>query len=81
MEWVFDIRDEDVYWSTADIGWITGHSYVVYGPLSAGATVFMYEGSPDFPAQDRWWDIIEQLQGDDPLHGPHGHPHVHQVGR
>lgn len=62
MEWVFDIRDEDVYWSTADIGWITGHSYVVYGPLSAGATVLMYEGSPDFPAQDRWWDIIERYK-------------------
>ena len=62
MEWVFDIRDEDVYWSTADIGWITGHTYVVYGPLSAGATVFMYEGSPDFPSQDRWWDIIERYK-------------------
>ncbi len=45
MEWVFDIRDEDVYWSTADIGWITGHSYVVYGPLAAGATTLIYEGA------------------------------------
>jgi acetyl-CoA synthetase len=59
-EWVFDIRDEDVYWCTADIGWVTGHSYVVYGPLSAGATVVMYEGSPDTPDKDRWWDIIER---------------------
>jgi len=62
MEWVFDIRDEDVYWSTADIGWITGHSYVVYGPLSAGATVLMYEGSPDSPDKDRWWDMIERYR-------------------
>jgi acetyl-CoA synthetase len=60
MEWVFDVRDEDVYWSTADIGWITGHSYVVYGPLAAGVTSVMYEGSPDTPDKDRWWDIIER---------------------
>ena len=59
-EWVFDIQDDDVYWCTADIGWITGHSYVVYGPLSAGATVMMYEGAPDWPDKDRWWDIIER---------------------
>ncbi|MFZ5828678.1 MAG: acetate--CoA ligase [Planctomycetota bacterium] len=62
MEWVFDVRDEDVYWSTADIGWITGHSYVVYGPLAAGTTVFMYEGSPDWPTQDRWWEMIERYR-------------------
>ena len=49
MQWVFDIRDEDIFWCTADIGWITGHSYVVYGPLAAGATVFMYEGAPTGP--------------------------------
>ena len=59
-EWVFDIRDEDVYWCTADLGWITGHTYVVYGPLSAGATVFMYEGAPGFPREDRWWELIEK---------------------
>ena len=59
-EWVFDIRDQDVYWCTADIGWITGHSYVVYGPLSAGATVFMYEGAPDWPNYSRWWQMIER---------------------
>ena len=58
MDWVFDIRDEDVYWCTADIGWITGHTYIVYGPLTAGATVFMYEGSPDTPHQGRWWEMI-----------------------
>lgn len=57
---VFDIKDTDVYFCTADIGWVTGHSYVVYGPLSAGATVVMYEGSPDFPARDRFWDLVEK---------------------
>jgi acetyl-CoA synthetase len=62
MEWVFDIRDEDVYWCTADIGWITGHTYVVYGPLTAGATVFMYEGAPDTPHQGRWWEMIEKYK-------------------
>ena len=62
MEWVFDVRDEDVYWSTADIGWITGHSYVVYGPLSAGATTLMYEGAPDAPDKDRWWEMIERYR-------------------
>ena len=57
---VFDWKDEDLYWCTADVGWITGHSYVVYGPLSAGATVFLYEGAPAFPEKDRFWDIIER---------------------
>ncbi|CEP69258.1 Acetate-CoA ligase [Moorella glycerini] len=58
--YVFDLKDEDVYWCTADIGWITGHSYVVYGPLANGATVLMYEGSPDYPQPDRYWQIIEK---------------------
>ena len=58
--WVFDLRDEDVYWCTADIGWVTGHSYVVYGPLQNGATVLMYEGAPDWPQKDRFWDLIER---------------------
>ncbi len=58
MKWVFDLKEDDVYWCTADIGWVTGHSYVVYGPLAAGATVMLYEGAPDFPKQDRFWDII-----------------------
>ena len=57
--WVFDIADDDVYWCTADIGWITGHSYVVYGPLANGATVLMYEGAPDYPDRDRWWALVE----------------------
>ena len=57
--WVFDIKDTDVYWSTADIGWITGHSYIAYGPLCLGATSIMYEGSPDYPDFGRWFKIIE----------------------
>ena len=59
-KYVFDLRDDDIYWCTADVGWITGHTYVVYGPLANGATVFLYEGAPDTPAQDRWWDLIER---------------------
>lgn len=58
-KWVFDIKPEDVYWCTADIGWVTGHSYIVYGPLANGATIVMYEGSPDWPERDRWWQIVE----------------------
>ena len=57
-KWVFDIKDEDLYWCTADIGWVTGHSYVVYGPLSNGATALMYEGAPNFPEPDRFWIMI-----------------------
>jgi acetyl-CoA synthetase len=59
-KWVFDLRDEDVFWCTADIGWVTGHSYVVYGPLANGATVLMYEGAPDWPQRDRFWELIER---------------------
>ena len=61
-KWVFDVKDEDVYWCTADIGWVTGHSYVVYGPLSNGATVLMYEGAPNHPEPDRFWSIIERYR-------------------
>ncbi|PYQ31999.1 MAG: acetate--CoA ligase [Acidobacteria bacterium] len=59
-KWVFDLKENDIYWCTADIGWVTGHSYVVYGPLACGATVMIYEGAPDFPKKDRFWDIIER---------------------
>jgi acetyl-CoA synthetase len=62
MKWVFDIKDDDIYWCTADIGWVTGHSYTVYGPLAAGATVVMYEGAPNFPENDRFWQIIEKYR-------------------
>jgi acetyl-CoA synthetase len=57
---IFDIREEDVYWCTADIGWVTGHSYIVYGPLANGATTVMYEGTPDWPDKDRFWRIVEK---------------------
>ena len=60
MKMIFDAREDDIYWCTADIGWITGHSYVVYGPLLVGLTTVMYEGSPDYPEPDRWWSIIER---------------------
>jgi acetyl-CoA synthetase len=59
-KWVFDLKEDDVYWCTADIGWVTGHSYVVYGPLANGATVVMYEGAPDWPEKDRLWEIVER---------------------
>ena len=59
-KYVFDLKDEDVYWCTADIGWITGHSYLVYGPLSNGATQVVYEGAPDWPDKDRFWEICER---------------------
>jgi acetyl-CoA synthetase len=59
-KWVFDLQDTDVYWCTADIGWVTGHSYVVYGPLQNGATVLMYEGAPDWPNKDRFWSLVER---------------------
>ena len=62
FQWVFDHRDDDIYWCTADCGWITGHSYIVYGPLSAGATMLMYEGAPNFPAEDRFWDLVEKYK-------------------
>jgi len=61
-KYVFDLKDDDVYFCTADIGWVTGHSYIVYGPLAAGATCVMYEGSPDYPDKDRFWDIVEKYK-------------------
>jgi acetyl-CoA synthetase len=59
-ELVFDIKDDDVYWCTADVGWVTGHSYIVYGPLAVGASVLMYEGAPDWPDRGRFWDIVQK---------------------
>ena len=60
--WVFDIKEDDVYWCTADVGWVTGHSYIVYGPLCNGSTVVMYEGAPNQPREDRFWDIVEKYR-------------------
>ena len=59
-KWVFDLKDEDTYWCTADIGWVTGHSYIIYGPLANGATTVMYEGAPNWPNEGRFWEIIEK---------------------
>ena len=56
---IFDIREDDVYWCAADCGWVTGHSYIVYGPLANHTTGIMYEGAPDWPDKDRWWSIVE----------------------
>ncbi|MRJ02530.1 MAG: acetate--CoA ligase [Epsilonproteobacteria bacterium] len=62
MEWVFDLKDSDTYWCTADIGWITGHTYIVYGPLAAGGTTVMYEGVPLYPDAGRWWRMVEEYR-------------------
>ena len=80
-KWVFDLKDEDTYWCTADIGWVTGHSYIVYGPLQNGATSLMYEGAPNFPEPDRFWSIIARHKVNYFLHRAHGDPHLHQMGR
>ncbi len=62
FKWIFDYRDEDIYWCTADCGWVTGHSYTVYAPLAAGATELMFEGVPDYPKPDRFWELIEKYK-------------------
>jgi acetyl-CoA synthetase len=62
FKWVFDMKEEDTFWCTADIGWVTGHSYIVYGPLAYGATALMFEGVPTYPHPDRFWDIVEKYQ-------------------
>src|SRR5205809_735363 len=59
---IFDVKDDDVYWCAADIGWVTGHSYIVFAPLANGTTGVIYEGTPDFPDKDRWWTIIEKYK-------------------
>jgi acetyl-CoA synthetase len=61
-KWVFDIQEESVYWCTADVGWVTGHSSIVYAPLMQGASILVYEGAPDYPKPDRWWEIIEKYK-------------------
>jgi acetyl-CoA synthetase len=62
LKWVFDLKEDDIWWCAADIGWVTGHSYIVYAPLILGATGVMYEGAPDYPGPDRWWQIIERYK-------------------
>ncbi len=81
-KYVFDLKPEsDVYWCAADVGWITGHSYIVYGPLANGTTSVMWEGAPDYPHQGIWWEIVQDYERDDPLRGADGDPHLHQMGR
>ena len=81
FEWVFDYRDEDVFWCTADCGWVTGHSYVVYGPLSAGATVLMYEGAPELARRRPLLGDHREVPRQHLLHRADRDPRVHQVGR
>ena len=79
---VFDLKpEEDVFWCSADVGWVTGHSYIVYGPLLNGVTSVMYEGAPDYPEKDIWWDLCERYGVTRLLHGPDRHPGLHEVGR
>ena len=80
-KWVFDLKDDDVYWCTADIGWVTGHSYVVYGPLANGATVVMYEGAPDWPDEGSLLGDRRALRRHDLLHRADGDPRLHALGR
>ena len=81
MKLVFDLKEDDVFWCTADVGWVTGHSYLVYGPLANGATCVMYEGAPDWPEKDRFWEHLRAARRDDSLHRADGHPRLHEVGR
>ena len=78
---VFDLRDEDIYWCTADIGWVTGHTYVTYGPLLNGATQVMYEGAPNCPSQIVFWEHHRKIRREHSLHGADRDPRVYQVGR
>ena len=78
-QWVFDLRDDDVFWCTADVGWVTGHSYVAYGPLSNGATIVMYEGAPTFPEPDASGGSANTRRHD-LLYRTHGDPRVDEAG-
>ncbi len=80
MEWVFDLKENDTFWCTADIGWITGHTYIVYGPLAAGTTTIMYEGVPVFPDAGRWWSMIEEHKVNQFYTAPTAIRLLHKVG-
>ena len=80
-KYVFDLREDDIYWCTADVGWVTGHSYVVYGPLAAGATTLMYEGAPNWPEPDRFWQHHRGIRGQHSLHGADRDSRLHSLGR
>jgi len=80
MEWVFDLKPDDIYWCTADVGWITGHTYIVYGPLASGATTVMFEGVPVFPDAGRWWKMVEELKVTQFYTAPTAIRMLHKVG-
>lgn len=80
MEWVFDIKPDDIYWCTADVGWITGHTYIIYGPLACGATTVMFEGVPVFPDAGRWWKMVEELKITQFYTAPTAIRMLHKVG-
>ncbi len=80
-KWVFDLKEDDTYWCTADVGWVTGHSYIVYGPLANGATIVMYEGAPNHPREDRFWEHHREISRVDLLHRSDRDPGLHQMGR
>ena len=61
-QYIFDYKNKDIYWCTADIGWVTGHSYIIYGPLANGATTIMFEGVPNYPDSSRWWQIVDKYK-------------------
>ena len=79
-KYVFDYHDGDIYWCTADVGWVTGHSYIVYGPLANGATTLMFEGVPTWPDASRCWQVVDKHNVKHFLHGTHGHPAVDGPG-
>lgn len=80
MEWVFDVKEDDTYWCTADVGWITGHTYTVYGPLAMGATTVMFEGVPVYPDAGRWWRMIEEYKVTQFYTAPTAIRMLHKVG-
>jgi acetyl-CoA synthetase len=80
-QYVFDYHDGDIYWCTADVGWVTGHSYIVYGPLANGATTLMFEGVPNYPDASRFWEVDRQAQGQHLLHRADRDPRADGRGR
>ena len=80
-KYVFDYHDDDVHFCTADIGWVTGHSYIVYGPLALGATSLLFEGLPTYPEPDRYWQVVEKHKRHHDLHRADRHPQPHRPGR
>ncbi len=80
MEWVFDLKEEDIFWCTADVGWVTGHTYIVYGPLAAGGTTIMYEGVPVYPDPGRWWKMVQDYKVNQFYTAPTAIRLLHKVG-